>query len=58
MTKIILALMCVMVAVYASIAAAKLKVHSTEFKNGAMLNKTQVTNIFGCTGGNISPSLA
>jgi len=40
------------------VAHARMKLTSAELKNGATINNEQVFNGFGCTGGNISPSLS
>ncbi len=41
----------------APVAHAQMKVTSDENKNGAVGPKTMEANVFGCDGGNISPSL-
>jgi Raf kinase inhibitor-like YbhB/YbcL family protein len=41
-----------------SAAHAQMKLTSAEVKNGATIHNEQVFNGFGCTGGNISPSLS
>jgi Raf kinase inhibitor-like YbhB/YbcL family protein len=41
-----------------SAAQAKMKLTSAEVKNGATIQNEQVFNGFGCTGGNMSPSLS
>jgi Raf kinase inhibitor-like YbhB/YbcL family protein len=40
------------------VAHAQMKLTSAELKNGATINNEQVFNGFGCSGGNISPSLS
>ena len=41
----------------APVAHAQMKVTSDEIKNGAVSPKSMEANVFGCDGGNISPSL-
>ena len=41
----------------APVAHAQMKVTSDEIKNGAVSPKTMEANVFGCDGGNVSPSL-
>ncbi len=41
----------------APVAQAQMKVTSDEIKNGAVSPKTMEANVFGCDGGNVSPSL-
>jgi Raf kinase inhibitor-like YbhB/YbcL family protein len=40
-----------------SAALAQMKVTSDDIKNGAFSTKAMEANVFGCTGGNMSPSL-
>lgn len=47
-----------LIAVAAGANAAGMKLTSTEIKNGARIADEQVFKGFGCTGGNISPSLS
>jgi Raf kinase inhibitor-like YbhB/YbcL family protein len=41
----------------ASAAQAQMKVTSTEIAEGSVAKMEQVANVFGCSGGNVSPSL-